>query len=312
MTDVHAIARITGMDVAPSCRNTRSDYAHRTRGLKAAMTELALTDRQHRERAYYDEYARRTAPDRVWFEPVSGAERRPWNPYWFVAGLVRDAYTRRGQRLLDFGCGPGLYSVQFAHIGYEVFGFDISPANVQVAQQLSVQYGVQDRMHFQQGVAERLEYPDAYFDVIAGIDILHHVEIEPAIVECLRVLKPGGIAAFKEPVEAPLFDRLRNTRMGRWLAPKQASFELHITEDERKLTRSDLDTIMKAAPGAEVHPFRVLSRVEALFGDRAPRWRGSSLLEMLDPPLVRVVPGLHRLAGTVVIVFRRGPSKLES
>jgi 2-polyprenyl-3-methyl-5-hydroxy-6-metoxy-1,4-benzoquinol methylase len=269
------------------------------------MTELVLTDRQQRERAYYQEYARRTAPGRVWFEPVIGEERRPWNPYWFAAGLVRDEYKRPGQRLLDFGCGPGLYSIQFGHIGYEVFGFDISPANVEIATQLARQYGVSDRMHFRQGIAERLDYADAYFDVIAGIDILHHVEIEQAISECLRVLKPGGLAVFKEPVEAPLFDKMRNTRIGRWLAPKQASFDLHITDDERKLTSSDLHAIRKAAPRAEVHPFRVLSRIEALFGSRAPRWRGSSLLEMVDPPLVRVVPGLGRLAGTVVITFRR-------
>jgi 2-polyprenyl-3-methyl-5-hydroxy-6-metoxy-1,4-benzoquinol methylase len=217
------------------------------------MSELVLTDRQQRERAYYEEYARRTAPERVWFEPVSGEQQRPWNPYWFVAGLVREAYKRPDQRLLDFGCGPGLYSVQFGHIGYEVYGFDISQANVEVARQLAAQYGTSDRMHFQQGVAERLDYPDDYFDVIAGIDILHHVEISPAIAECLRVLKPGGLAVFKEPVEAPLFDKLRNTRLGQWLAPKEVSFDLHITEDERKLTQTDLQTIRNAAHGATVH-----------------------------------------------------------
>ena len=269
------------------------------------MSELALTDRQQRERAYYDEYARRTAPERVWFEPVSGEQRRPWNPYWFVAGLVRDEYTDPSQRLLDFGCGPGLYSVQFAKIGYEVHGFDISDTNVQVARQLSVQYGLGDRTHFAQGLAETLQYPDRYFDVIAGIDILHHVEIPRAIAECLRVLKPGGLAVFKEPVEAPLFDRLRNSRFGRWLSPKSASFELHITEDERKLTASDVSAIRTAVPHVEIHPFRIVSRVEALFGSRAPRWRGASLLEMIDPSLARAVPPLRSLAGTVVIAFRR-------
>jgi 2-polyprenyl-3-methyl-5-hydroxy-6-metoxy-1,4-benzoquinol methylase len=270
------------------------------------MPELALSDRQQREQAYYDEYARRTAPERVWFEPVTGEERRPWNPYWFVAGLVRDEYTNPSQRLLDFGCGPGLYSVQFARIGYEVHGFDISPTNVQVARQLSEQYGLAHRTRFGQGLAEDLKYPDGFFDVIAGIDILHHVEIPRAIAECLRVLKPGGLAVFKEPVEAPLFDTLRNSRVGQWISPKSASFDLHITEDERKLTAADLDAIRHAAPRAQIHSFRIVSRIESLFGSRAPRWRGASLLEMLDPALVRYCPPFRRLAGTVVIAFRRG------
>jgi 2-polyprenyl-3-methyl-5-hydroxy-6-metoxy-1,4-benzoquinol methylase len=269
------------------------------------MTELALTDRQQREQAYYEEYARRTAPERVWFEPVTGDERRPWNPYWFVAGLVRDEYTNASQRLLDFGCGPGLYSVQFARIGYEVHGFDISPTNVQVARQLSEQYGFADRTHFAEGIAERLEYADGFFDVIAGIDILHHVEIPRAIAECLRVLKPGGLAVFKEPVEAPLFETLRNSRLGQWISPKSASFDLHITEDERKLTAADLDAVRSAAPHVEIHPFRIVSRIESLLGSRAPRWRGASPFEMLDPALVRWCPPCRRLAGTVVIAFRR-------
>jgi len=279
-----------------------------TRGALLSVEEpgedAALTERQRRERAYYDEYAKRTAPGALSFAPVLGQERRPWNPYWFVAELVRDARTSGDQALLDFGCGPGNYGVMFARLGYRVFGFDISPVNVEAARRLAAKYDLTDRTHFAQGVAERLDHPDGFFDVVVGIDILHHVDIPAAVREIVRVLKPGGVGIFKEPVEAPAFDRVRNTRLGRWIAPKEASFDRHITEDERKLTRQDLETIRAWAPTLRVHRFRVLSRLDTLVGDHL-QWRGASVLEMADSKLLKAAPLLARLAGSVVIVIGR-------
>jgi 2-polyprenyl-3-methyl-5-hydroxy-6-metoxy-1,4-benzoquinol methylase len=272
--------------------------------LSGSPTEAALTARQRRERAYYDEYARRTAPDELKFHGILGTERRPWNPYWSVIELVRNARIGDGQMLLDFGCGPGTYSLTFAKLGYRVFGFDISPVNVEAASRLAAKYGLADRAHFTQGIAERLDYPDDSFDVVVGIDILHHVDFGASIRETVRVLKPGGIAIFKEPIEAPLFDGVRNTRLGRWLAPKDVSFERHLTADERKLNRDDLATIHRLAPCAAVSYFRLLCRLDVLTGSRF-RWKGASVLEMFDSVLLRQFQSLNCLAGAVVFVIRR-------
>jgi SAM-dependent methyltransferase len=279
-----------------------------TRGLSVSLDEgtvdPVLTDRQRREQAYYDEYARRTAPEHLSFSAVLGPERRPWNPYWFVAELVTEAHTRADQRLLDFGCGAGNYGVMFAKIGYRVFGFDISPVNVETARRLAGKYDLSNRTQFVQGIAERLDYPDRFFDVVVGIDILHHVAIREALGETLRVLKPGGMAVFKEPIEAPGFDRVRNTRIGRWIAPKEPSFDRHLTADERKLTRGDLALIRAAAPRLVVHPFRVLSRLDRLWGTRF-QWKEASILEMVDSVMLRVLPFTGRVAGDVVLVVSK-------
>jgi SAM-dependent methyltransferase len=265
---------------------------------------MSLTARQLRERNYYDEYVRRTSPAGVTLAPVRGEERRPWNPYWYLAEVVSGAFRDPSQRLLDFGCGPGNYSVQFAHVGYDVYGFDISPKNIVTATALADKYGLSNRTHFAEGVAEALAYPDAYFDVIAGIDILHHVEIGDAIRECMRVLKPSGLAVFKEPIEAPLFDRFRNSRLGLAVKPKQPSFEGHITEDERKLTRDDLDLIGRLCR-LEVKPFRVLARVDAIVGHRLQTSTGASWPEIVDRQLLQLVPPLATFAGAVVLTCRK-------
>ena len=98
--------------------------------------------------------------------------------------------------MLDFGCGNGVASLRFAKIGYDVYGFDISPNNIRIAKNLAQRYGLDDRIHFSVQRAEELSYPPDFFDIIVGFDILHHLEIEQVANECSRILKKDGIALF--------------------------------------------------------------------------------------------------------------------
>jgi len=268
------------------------------------MAHVALTERQRRERQYYDHFVWRDAVDVGSLAAVRGEERRPWNPYWFVAQIVRERFTASTQRLLDVGCGPGTYSVQLAHLGYRVTGLDVSTSNVETARALAARYGMSERTRFDVGVAEALDYPSSHFDIVVGIDILHHVEVASAVAECLRVLRPDGVAIFKEPIAVPLFDRLRNTRLGCAIRPKDVSFDLHITQDERKLTAADLRLIGQMC-SVEEHRFRLVSRLDALIGERFKTAKGASKLEIVDGQLMRVLPMLRVLGGSVVLLCRR-------
>jgi 2-polyprenyl-3-methyl-5-hydroxy-6-metoxy-1,4-benzoquinol methylase len=272
------------------------------RGRGELVMSVTLTARQERERRYYDQYVKQIPPRPV-MPVVAGGERRPWNAYWYVLQLVAEQFRSPTQRLLDFGCGPGAYAVQFARIGYEVHGFDISEGNIEFAQALAAAEDVGGRIRFSVDHAEALSYPSAYFDVVVGIDVLHHVEIGPAIAECLRVLKPGGVAIFKEPVTAPWLDRLRNSRLGLALRPKSVSFECHITADERKLTADDLRLIHEVCDCQE-RRFRLLTRMECFVGKMFYNKAGASRLEMFDAWLLRYVPWLRSFTGTVVVTCR--------
>src|SRR3954465_2211915 len=159
-----------------------------------------LTPRQQRERAFYNQYSQDRCDRRVILDPILGKESRPWNSYWHFFELVRGRF-REGARLLDFGCGWGPHTILFARIGYEVDGFDISEGNLAVAERLVEEHGVADRVHLHRMAAEKLAFADGTFDVTAAIDILHHVRVEQAMRECHRVLKRGGVAYFREPVE---------------------------------------------------------------------------------------------------------------
>jgi ubiquinone/menaquinone biosynthesis C-methylase UbiE len=261
----------------------------------------ALTPRQQREREYYDRFSQQQKHVRVNRAPISGKEQRPWNPYWHFFALVKERF-RPGSRLLDFGCGWGDNTATFAHIGYQVEGFDISAGNLDVARQLAEKEGVTNRVHFSVQRAESLNYPDAQFDVIAGVDILHHVEISPALAECRRVLREGGVAFFIEPLSNPLFDTIRNTALVRRFWPNEVSFERHITCDERKLTNKDLKLIGRIFATHRIDRFRILSRFERLLHT------GLMKLEKLDHGL-RFVPFYGCLAGTIVLTLDKRAEK---
>lgn len=263
------------------------------------MEVLELSERQKRELEYYNTYSDMTAPNKVDFEPVMGRIKRPWNSYWYAAELAVKHFHSKDQRLLDFGCGYGYYAMQYARIGYQVYGFDISPNNISHAQRLAEHYHFSDRTHFTTGVAEELNFPDKFFDIIVGIDILHHVEVRRAIDECARVLKPGGIAIFHEPVRVPIFDSLRESKLAVRLVPNTVSFERHITEDERKLDAIDLEAVRSLDPDPSFKYFLLFSRLE-----RFSR-KHQVTLEKFDSHFFRLFPFTQRFGGRIVMTLRK-------
>ena len=269
----------------------RSDMTSRSESLDVDRSDP--TPVQVREREFYNSYSQLRRFDAVDFGPILGRERRPWNSYWETFRLVQQRF-RPGMRLLDFGCGWGGNTVVYARIGYQVDGFDIAEGNVEAAREIAERYDLSERVTIARQAAERLNYPDKSFDVVAGIDILHHVDVPAAIAECRRVLKPGGLAVFREPLRNRFFDGVRNTRLVRRVLSNEPSLDRHITDDEHKLGPDELAAIRRAFPTTTVHRFQVLSRAAALWKSSEMAW------EKFDYALRRV-PGYLQLAGGAVI-----------
>lgn len=262
-----------------------------------------LTERQKREKEYYDQYAGSFDLNRkIDFSPVVSTEKRPWNSYWAVYHFAADSF-KPNALMLDFGSGPGDNALRFAKIGFKVEGFDISESNVAVSHLVFEKNGFSGKGHFQVAAAEVLPYPDNHFDFIAGIDILHHVDIEKSVAECKRVLNSGGVAVFREPLEVPLLDLIRNTWLVKLFAPKKKSFDLHITEDERKLNQNDIETIQKIFPQAILKRYFLFARFDKFFregSDPQP-----STLEKIDFFLMNKIPALKYLGGVVIFVLKK-------
>jgi SAM-dependent methyltransferase len=136
------------------------------------------------------------------------------------------------RRVLDFGCGSGENSLLLARRGARVVGVDISEALLALARQRMAVNGVADQAEFIAGSAHDLPIQDDAVDAVLGIAILHHLDLAASAREVYRVLKPGGIAIFQEPVRDS-----RVVRFVRGLIPYRAP---DISPFERPLTTSEL------------------------------------------------------------------------
>jgi ubiquinone/menaquinone biosynthesis C-methylase UbiE len=273
------------------------------------MTDLS--ERQLREKEYYEQYAAKfDVGQTIDFSPIEGPllgrERRPWNSYWRTYEIPVDYYLNnngnKNFELLDLGCGPGDNSLRFSRIGYKVTGFDISSSNIENCKKLFEKNQCADRGHFLVSIAEKLEFQDASFDIVAGIDILHHVDIPKTMKEVERVLRPGGIAVFREPVEVPFLDWIRNTRLVRFFVPNAASLEAHITEDERKLNEFDFKVINEIFPLMTIERSLILARFDKFIPKNS---KSASLFEKVDYFFTKIIPGFSLLGGGAVIILKK-------
>jgi len=107
---------------------------------------------------------------------------------------------QRGLKLLDLACGSGAFLVDLkaAFPRAQVLGLDLSAAYLGEAGRRSGAERVQ-------GLAERLPFADGSLDGIACVYLFHELppKIRPLVAaEIARVLKPGGVLAFADSVQA--------------------------------------------------------------------------------------------------------------
>jgi ubiquinone/menaquinone biosynthesis C-methylase UbiE len=102
--------------------------------------------------------------------------------------------------VLDLACGSGAFLIDLkaAFPRADVFGLDLSPAYLAEAGRRSGAPGVQ-------ALAERLPFADASLDAVACVYLFHELppRVRPKVAaEIARVIKPGGVFAFADSVQA--------------------------------------------------------------------------------------------------------------
>ena len=101
--------------------------------------------------------------------------------------------ARKGQRILDAGCGPGFYvSELLDKVGPtgSVVGVDVSPQMLAVAAR---RCEGQENVTFRESAVTSLPLEDASFDRALSVQVLEYVaEISAALGELHRILRPGG------------------------------------------------------------------------------------------------------------------------
>jgi SAM-dependent methyltransferase len=196
-----------------------------------------------------------------------------------------------GKRVVDFGCGSGANTALLANRGAHVWAIDISEALLRLGRRRLAASGRAGGATFIAASAHDLPFPDGSIDVVFGMAILHHLDLDLVSREMRRVLKPGGRAIFKEPVRnSPVI------RFARSLVPYRAP---DISPFERPLTDAEL---RRFATGFGSWSVRAFALPHVQIGSVLPvvkhHWRR---LYRLDRSILHRLPWLARYASVRVI-----------
>jgi len=129
-------------------------------------------------------------------------DTKPHNAYYERPATISLLPEVKGKRVLDAGCGPGVYSEWLIEHGAEVVAVDASPKMVKLAKQrLGKKADVR-----QANLAEPLpSLESSSFDLVVSPLVLDYIQDwRSTFAEVYRVLRPSGHFVFS--VTHPLFD----------------------------------------------------------------------------------------------------------
>lgn len=129
-----------------------------------------------------------------------------WHDLYSPAQAVyaTSLYDRRNARILehvppglgsvlDIGCGVGDVMQLIAEKSAVVVGIDIATVNVQMTRRNLVRSGTTNAV-VSQAKAEQIPFRDGVFDLVVMADVIEHIpDVDAALREVRRVLRPGGL-----------------------------------------------------------------------------------------------------------------------
>ncbi len=185
--------------------------------------------------------------------------------------VIREHLDLRGKRILELGCGAAwmtrLLVEQFQPAGLVATEVD------RVQHQKNLAIDDLPQVRFRYGGAESIEAGDGSFDAVFMFKSLHHVPadgMDRAMEEIHRVLRPGGLAYFSEPVYWGDFNVL-----------------LSLFHDEREVRQLAFDSLRRAVDSG-----RFESQAEVFF--QVPGTYAS--WDIFDQRFIQVTHTEHRLA----------------
>lgn len=194
-----------------------------------------------------------------------------YEPY--ISNLVRLCGLKKGDSLLDVGCGQGFFSYLLGKSGLKVHGIDVSEAGIQAAQNLYGHLG----LRFSVAAFEVAQFPEQFDCVFvrscSSYNSENFASQSDVTEKLLRHLKPGGTFIF--------------AYNSNFTSRKHATWRYHTLQDVRSHFR--------AYPGAQMF---FLNRLTACV---LRRYSFNSLVTRCDMALSRI----SGKGGDLICTFRK-------
>ena len=130
--------------------------------------------------------------ERVWGWDTPAGRLRAQRRARLIAEGAELAST---SRVLEIGCGTGMFTEMFAASGAAIVAVDLSGDLLAKARARGLP---PDRIRFIEKPFEECEV-DGPFNAVIGSSVLHHLDIDASLPRIRELLKPGGHFSFAEP-----------------------------------------------------------------------------------------------------------------
>lgn len=126
-------------------------------------------------------------------------------------------------RVLDIGCGFGLFSLYYASVAptLELHGLDLNPGRIAMARRAASRLGLGNVLY---EVADARDYrSDGSYDAAYMLDIVHHVEeesVRPLLEQLAKAVRSGGRLIIKDVDTRPAYKRWFTHALDRLMDPR--------------------------------------------------------------------------------------------
>jgi len=148
-----------------------------------------------------------------------------WGRFWILRQRFLDEvgqYLPRRGRVLDLGCGFGLFSLYYASVrpAIEIEGIDLNPRRIALARKAALRLGLRNARYEVGNVTDfrggRL------FDAAYMLDIIHHIPpetVRPLLEQMAKVLRTGARLLIKDVDTHPAWKRWFTHALDRLMDP---------------------------------------------------------------------------------------------
>lgn len=244
---------------------------------------MSASERLQREIEHHRGIADRAEIIWNWDSP-SGRRRADRRASIFVerGGLVP------GKLALELGCGTGIFLEKVAPAGARIVGLDLSADLLAKARG---RLAGAPNVVLHRGDAEHMPYATSSFDTVYGSSVLHHLDLDRALGEVFRVLRPGGRCVFAEP-------NILNPQVAVMFHLGLTKRYFGVSPDEMAFSRFRALRALRSAGFAEavVEPFDFLHPATP-----------AALCDVVDRVgrAIERVPALREITGSFVVRARR-------